>query len=290
MTRAVRLRERLATGPILVAPGAPDALVARIIERAGFEAVYFSGAGFAYTHLGVPDLGLVTLSETVWRVSAVVEATDLPVIVDADDGYGGPFNVMRTVRLLESAGAAAVQLEDQAAPKRCGHLAGQRVVPPEVMVGKLKAAVDARRDGSLVVIARTDARAVEGLEAALERARLYREAGADVLFVEAPRSRDELARIAQELPAPVMVNMVEGGRTPLLAAGELEAMGFRLVIFPGAAVRAAAFAVTQVMERLRQDGSTVAMMHRMLSFDQLNALLDLPRFEEREGRYGFAGG
>ncbi|MDQ7850375.1 MAG: oxaloacetate decarboxylase [Armatimonadota bacterium] len=290
MTRAARLRERLSNGPILVAPGAPDALVARIIERAGFEVVYFSGAAFAYTHLGAPDLGLVSLSETVWRVSAIAEATSLPVVVDADDGYGGPFNVMRTVRLLEAAGAAAVQLEDQVAPKRCGHLVGQRVVPPEVMIGKLKAAVDARRDESLVLIARTDARSVEGLEAALERAHRYREAGADVLFVEAPLSRDELARIAQELPPPVMVNMVEGGRTPLLAAAELEALGFRLVIFPGAAVRAAAFAVTQLVERLRQDGSTAAMMHRMLSFDELNALLDLPRFQEREQRYSCEGG
>ncbi|MDR7409418.1 MAG: oxaloacetate decarboxylase [Armatimonadota bacterium] len=290
MTRAARLRERLSNGPILVAPGAPDALVARIIERAGFEVVYFSGAAFAYTHLGAPDLGLVSLSETVWRVSAIAEATSLPVVVDADDGYGGPFNVMRTVRLLEAAGAAAVQLEDQVAPKRCGHLVGQRVVPPEVMIGKLKAAVDARRDESLVLIARTDARSVEGLEAALERAHRYREAGADVLFVEAPLSRDELARIAQELPPPVMVNMVEGGRTPLLAAAELEALGFRLVIFPGAAVRAAAFAVTQLVERLRQDGSTAAMMHRMLSFDELNALVDLPRFQEREQRYSCEGG
>lgn len=290
MTRAARLRERLSNGPILVAPGAPDALVARIIERAGFEVVYFSGAAFAYTHLGAPDLGLVSLSETVWRVSAIAEATSLPVVVDADDGYGGPFNVMRTVRLLEAAGAAAVQLEDQVAPKRCGHLVGQRVVPPEVMIGKLKAAVDARRDESLVLIARTDARSVEGLEAALERAHRYREAGADVLFLEAPLSRDELARIAQELPPPVMVNMVEGGRTPLLAAAELEALGFRLVIFPGAAVRAAAFAVTQLVERLRQDGSTAAMMHRMLSFDELNALLDLPRFQEREQRYSCEGG
>lgn len=290
MTRAARLRERLGGGPILVAPGAPDALVARIIERAGFEAVYFSGAAFAYTHLGAPDLGLVSLSETVWRVSAIAEAVSLPVVVDADDGYGGPFNVTRTVRLLEAAGAAAVQLEDQVAPKRCGHLVGQRVVPPEVMVGKLKAAVDARRDESLVVIARTDARAVEGLEAALERAHRYREAGADVLFVEAPLSQDELARVARELPPPVMVNMVEGGRTPLLAAAELEALGFRLVIFPGAAVRAAAFAVTQLMERLRQDGSTAAMTDRMLSFDQLNTLLDLPGFQERERRYGLEGG
>ncbi|MDQ7829524.1 MAG: oxaloacetate decarboxylase [Armatimonadota bacterium] len=285
MTPAAGLRARLATGPILVAPGAPDALTARIVERTGFEAVYFTGAGFAYTHLGAPDLGLVTLTETAWRVGTIVEATALPVIVDADDGYGGPFNVRRTVRLLEAAGAAAVQLEDQVAPKRCGHLAGQRVVPPDVMVGKLKAAVDARRDPALVVIARTDARAVEGLDAALERAHRYREAGADLLFVEAPRTREELARIARELPPPVMANMVEGGRTPLLSAPELDALGFRLVIFPGAAVRAAALVVTRLMERLRQDGSTAAMVDAMLSFDQLNALLDLPHFQEQERRY-----
>lgn len=285
MTRAAGLRARLATGPILVAPGAPDALTARIVEQTGFEAVYFTGAGFAYTHLGAPDLGLVSLAETAWRVGAIVEATALPVIVDADDGYGGPFNVMRTVRLLEAAGAAAVQLEDQVAPKRCGHLTGQRVVPPDVMVGKLKAAVDARRDPALVVIARTDARAVEGLDAALERAHRYREAGADLLFVEAPRSREELARIASELPPPVMANMVEGGTTPMFGSHELQAMGFRLVIFPGTATRASAAAVLRAMHVLRAEGTTESLRAEMLTFQELNELLGLPEYQRREDQY-----
>ncbi len=285
MTRAAWLRQRLSSGPILVAPGAADALTARIVERTGFEAVYFTGAGFSYTHLGAPDLGLVTLTETASRVGAVAEATRLPVLVDADDGYGGPHNVRRTVRLLEAAGAAAVQIEDQTGPKRCGHLAGKGVVLVETMVGKIQAALDARRDPDLVVIARTDARAVEGLEAALDRAHRYREAGADVVFVEAPRSREELARVARELPPPVMANMVEGGVTPTVPAGELEAMGFRLVIFPGSAVRAGAAAVLRAMRVLRAEGTTDGLRGEMLSFDELNELLGLPDYQQREGRY-----
>lgn len=285
MTRAARLRQRLASGPILVAPGAADALTARIVERTGFEAVYFTGAGFSYTHLGAPDLGLVSLAETAWRVGSVAEATELPVLVDADDGYGGPHNVHRAVRLLEAAGAAAVQIEDQTAPKRCGHLAGKAVVPVETMVAKIQAALDARRDPDLVVIARTDARAVEGLEAALERAHRYREAGADVLFVEAPRTREELARVARELPPPVMANMVEGGVTPAVPSGELEAMGFRLVIFPGSAVRAAAAAVLRAMQILRAEGTTDSLRGEMLSFEELNELLGLRDYERRERRY-----
>ncbi len=285
MTPAARLRRRLSQGPILVAPGVPDALTARVAERVGFEAVYFTGAGFSYTHLGTPDLGLVTLTETAWRVGSVVEATSLPVIVDADDGYGGPFNVIRTVRLLEAAGAAAVQIEDQVAPKRCGHLAGKQVVPVEGMTGKIRAATDARRDPALVIVARTDARAVEGLDAALERARRYREAGADVLFVEAVRTLDELARVARELPPPVMANLVEGGLTPMVPAGELERMGYRLVIFPGSTVRAAAAAVLQTLEALRRDGTTEAVRDRMLSFHELNELLGLEDYRAQEARY-----
>lgn len=285
MSSASRLRQRLAAGPVLVAPGAHDALTARLVERAGFEAVYFTGAGFSYTHLGAPDLGLVTLTETAWRVGTVAEATRLPVIVDADDGYGGPFNVARTVRMLEAAGAAAIQLEDQVAPKRCGHLAGKQVVPADVMVGKIRAATDARRDPALVIVARTDARAVEGLDAALERAHCYREAGADVLFVEGPESREELVRVARELPPPVMVNMVEGGVSPLLPAHELESMGYRLVIFPGTAVRAAAAAILRALEVLRRDGSTDGLRDQMLSFRELNELLGLEDYRVREARY-----
>ncbi len=284
MSAARTLRQRLAHGPIVVAPGAPDALTARIVERAGFEAVYFTGAGVAYTHLGTPDLGLVSLTEMTMRLAAVVEATRLPVIADADTGYGGALNVRRTVREFERAGAAAIQLEDQVFPKRCGHLDGKRVVPVDEMVGKIRAALDARRDPDTLVVARTDARAPLGLEAALERAHRYRDAGADVLFVEAPASRDELARIASSLPPPVVANMVEGGRTPLCAAHELEAMGYRLVIFPGAAVRAAAAAVVKVMDALKRHGTTAGALDAMLSFDELNALLGLPAWRDLEAR------
>jgi 2-methylisocitrate lyase-like PEP mutase family enzyme len=278
------LRDRLARPEILIAPGAHDALAARIIERAGFEAVYFSGAGFAYTHLGTPDLGLITLSETVGRVAAIVEATGLPVIADGDTGYGNALNVGRTVREFERAGAAAIQLEDQTFPKRCGHLTGKTVISAAEMVGKIKAAVDARREG-ILVIGRTDARAVEGFEAALERALRYKEAGADILFVEAPESRAELERLARALPAPAMANMVEGGATPLLPARELEGMGYRLVIFPGAAVRASAAAMLRVMAVLREHGTTEPLRDAMLTFRELNDLLGLGEFQRREERY-----
>jgi carboxyvinyl-carboxyphosphonate phosphorylmutase len=285
VSAARALRQRLARGPILVAPGAHDALTARIVDRAGFEAVYFTGAGVSYTHLGAPDLGLASLTEMTMRLAAVAEATRLPVIADADTGYGGVLNVRRTIREFERAGAAAIQLEDQVFPKRCGHLDGKAVVPVEEMVGKIRAAVDARRDPDTLVIARTDARGPLGLEAALARARRYREAGADVLFVEAPASRDELARIAAALPPPVMANMVEGGRTPLCPAHELEAMGYRLVIFPGAAVRAAAAAMVKVMDALKRHGTTAGALDAMLSFDELNALLGLPVWRELEARW-----
>lgn len=278
------LRERLARTEILVAPGVHDALAARLAERAGFEAVYFTGAGFAYTHLATPDLGLVSLSEAVWRIGAIVEATTLPVLADGDTGYGNALNIARTVREFERAGAAAIQIEDQTFPKRCGHLTGKTLISVEEMVGKIKAAVDARRRG-LLIIGRTDARAVEGYEAALERALRYKEAGADVLFVEAPESRAELERLAQALPPPAMANMVEGGVTPMLTARELAAAGYRLVIFPGAAVRMSAAAMMRMMAVLREQGTTESLSGEMLTFTELNDLLGLPEFQRREERY-----
>ncbi len=284
MNVSAALRERLSRSEILVAPGVHDALAARIAQRAGFEAVYFTGAGFSYTHLGMPDLGLVSLSETVWRVGAIAEATTLPVIADGDTGYGNALNIGRTVREFERAGAAAIQIEDQTFPKRCGHLTGKTLVPADEMVGKIKAAVDARRDG-ILIIGRTDARAVEGSEAALDRARRYKEAGADVLFVEAPESHAELERFARGLPAPVMANMVEGGATPMLTAQELQVMGYRLVIFPGAAVRVSAAAMIRMMTVLREQGTTESLRDEMLTFKELNDLLGLPEFQRREERY-----
>jgi len=284
MGRAARLRERLTQAEILVAPGVPDALAARIAERAGFEAVYFTGAGFSYTHLGAPDLGLVSLSETVWRLGAIAEATRLPVIADGDTGYGNALNVGRTVHEFERAGAAAIQIEDQTFPKRCGHLTGKTLISVEEMVGKLRAAADARRS-EMLIIGRTDARGVEGFEAALERAHRYKDAGADVLFLEAPESLAELERIARDLPPPAMANMVEGGATPMMTAAELGAMGFRLVIFPGAAVRVSAAAMLRMMTTLRKQGTTASLRDEMLSFQELNDLLGLPEFQRREERY-----
>jgi len=282
---AARLRARLMPPQILVAPGAADALTARLIERAGFEAVYFSGAAFSYTHLAAPDLGLVSLAEMVWRAAAICAATTLPVIADADTGYGNALAIPRTVREFERAGVAAIQLEDQVAPKRCGHLAGKQVISAVEMVGKINAAVDSRRDPDFMVIARTDARAPEGFDAAVDRAARYREAGADVLFVEAPESDWELAEIPRRLGAPVMANMVEGGRTPLHAASELQAMGYRLVIFPGASVRVAAKGIMDMLDTLRRDGTTAGAAGNMLSFSELNAVLDLPGFQRWEARY-----
>ena len=284
MGRAARLRERLTQAEILVAPGVPDALAARIAERAGFEAVYFTGAGFSYTHLGAPDLGLVSLSETVWRLGAIAEATRLPVIADGDTGYGNALNIGRTVHEFERAGAAAIQIEDQTFPKRCGHLTGKTLISVEEMVGKLRAAADARRS-EMLIIGRTDARGVEGFEAALERAHRYKDAGADVLFLEAPESLAELERIARDLPPPAMANMVEGGATPMITAAELGAMGFRLVIFPGAAVRVSAAAMLRMMTTLRKQGTTASLRDEMLSFQELNDLLGLPEFQRREERY-----
>lgn len=282
--QAELLRERLTRPEIVVAPGVHDALAARIAERAGFEALYFTGAGFSYTHLGAPDIGLVSLTETVWRLGAIAEATSLPVIADGDTGYGNALNIGRTVREFERAGAAAIQLEDQTFPKRCGHLTGKTMISAVEMAGKIRAAADARRSGMLV-IARTDAREVEGLGTALERAQRYKDAGADVLFVEAPQSLEELASVPKRLPPPVMANMVEGGVTPMATARDLQAMGYRLVIFPGAAVRISAAAIMRLMAGLKENGTTEGLRDQMLSFDELNDLVGLADYQQREERY-----
>ncbi len=284
MDTAKQLRERLGRSDIVLAPGVHDALAARLAERAGFEAVYFTGAGFAYTHLGAPDLGLVSLTETVWRIDAIAEAISVPLIADADTGYGNALNIGRTVHEFERAGAAAIQIEDQTFPKRCGHLTGKALISVEEMVGKIRAAADARRS-EILIIGRTDARGVDGFDAALERAHRYKDAGADILFIEAPESRTELERVAHELPPPAMANIVEGGITPMVAAADLQAMGFRLVIFPGAAVRVSAAAIRRLMTTLRQEGTTASLRGEMLSFSELNDLLGLPEFQRREERY-----
>jgi len=269
------LRARLARSPIVVAPGVYDALTASLAATAGFEALYLSGAAIAYTRLGRPDIGLVSMAEVADVLAMVCERVDTPVIVDADTGYGNALNVQRTVQLFERAGAAAIQIEDQTFPKRCGHLADKGVVPVGEMTGKIRAAVDARRSGATLIVARTDAVAVEGFAAAIDRAVQYREAGADLLFVEAPRSRDQLAALTAALggSVPLMANMVEGGQTPVLPAAELEALGFSIVIFPGAIVRALAWQAQAFYGALQRDGTTDAFRDRMFDFEAINGVV-----------------
>jgi 2-methylisocitrate lyase-like PEP mutase family enzyme len=269
------LKHRLAERRILLAPGVYDALTATIATDAGFEALYLSGAAIAYTKLGRPDIGLVSMNEVAETIALVRDRVATPLIVDADNGYGNALNVQRTMRVFERAGASAIQLEDQTMPKRCGHLADKSLISAQEMAGKIKAAVDARHSAETLVIARTDAVAVEGFEPALERARLYSDSGADVLFVEAPRSRDQLATVTTALgdALPLMANMVEGGDTPLLSADELGALGFSLVIFPGGIVRALARTAQDYYASLAQHGSNAPFGNRMFDFTALNSLI-----------------
>jgi 2-methylisocitrate lyase-like PEP mutase family enzyme len=278
MADAESLRSRLTRKPIVVAPGVYDAFTALVASQAGFTTLYLSGAAIAYTRLGRPDIGLVSMSEVAGTLALIRDRLDAHLIVDADTGYGNAINVVRTVRAFEQAGASAIQLEDQDFPKRCGHLDGKVLVPSEEMCGKIRAAVDARRSSDTLVIARTDAVAVEGFERAIERAARYAEAGADMLFVEAPKARDDLARIVSTLGGklPLMANMVEGGKTPPLSATELEAIGFALVIFPGGIVRAFGRMATDYYASLATHGTTEPYRTRMLDFDGLNALIGTP--------------
>src|SRR2546425_2943324 len=259
MADVVKLRSRLMRKPIVVAPGVYDAFTALVAEQSGFRTLYVSGAAISYTRLGRPDIGLVSMSEVVEVIGMIRDRVDADLMVDADTGYGNALNVGRTMRLFERAGASAIQLEDQEFPKRCGHLDGKILIPATEMTGKIKAALDARRSRETLVIARTDAVAVEGFQRAIERAALYRDAGADVLFVEAPKTRAELGRIAPALGGvPLMANMVEGGKTPPLPAAELEAMGFALVIFPGGLVRAFARTASEYYASLAAHGTSGA--------------------------------
>ena len=286
MADVAKLRSRLKRRPIVVAPGVYDAFTALVAEQSGFTTLYVSGAAISYTRLGRPDIGLVSMSEVVEIVGVMRDRVGAELIVDADTGYGNALNVGRTIRLLERAGASAIQIEDQDFPKRCGHLDGKVLIPTAEMVGKIKAAVDARRSRETLVIARTDAIAVEGFERAIERAALYRDAGADVLFVEAPKTRPELKRIPPALGGvPVMANMVEGGKTPTLSAAELEAMGFALVIFPGGIVRALARMAREYYASLAARGTSEPFRSRMLDFTSLNELIGTPEMLALGKRY-----
>jgi 2-methylisocitrate lyase-like PEP mutase family enzyme len=272
------LKARLHSKPILLAPGVCDPLTALLAEQAGAEALYLSGASIAYTRLGRPDIGLVSMSEIVDVIAQVGDRTGLPLIVDADNGYGNALNMQRTMRAFERAGADALQIEDQSYPKRCGHLQEKRLISTAEMVGKIKAAADARAREATLIVARTDAIAVEGFDAAMERAMRYADAGADALFVEAPGDSGQLARVPQILGGrlPLMANMVEGGKTPIASASELEALGYALVIFPGGIVRATALAARDFYAALLRDGTSGSFRNRMFDFDQLNAVIGTP--------------
>ena len=275
MTVRQRMRQLIERPGYTMVPGAYDTLTARLVEQAGFDAVYLTGGGFSRAN-GYPDLGLLTLSENVRFIGLTVEAVAIPVIADADTGYGNALNVIRTVREYEKAGVAAFHLEDQVSPKKCGHYEGKEVIPVGEMIGKIKAAVDTRRDPDLLVIARSDARAVEGLDAAIDRINAYLEAGADVGFVEAPQNIDELRTVARAVRGPALVNVFEGGKTPMVPARELEAMGFRLGIYPSQTHRAAIRAAQKVLAILKEDGDTT------------RAEADLATFQEREDAVGTA--
>jgi 2-methylisocitrate lyase-like PEP mutase family enzyme len=283
---AETLLTRLARKPIVVAPGVYDAFTALVATQAGFETVYVSGAAIAYTRLGRPDIGLVSMSEVADTIALIRDRVGANLVVDADTGYGNAINVVRTMRSFERAGASAIQLEDQDFPKRCGHLDGKGLIPADEMVGKIKAALDTRASRDTLVIARTDAVAVEGFERAIERASLYKEAGADMLFVEAPKTRDELARVTKALPGvPLMANMVEGGKTPPLPAAELERIGFALVIFPGGIVRALAHHAAGYYVSLAANGTTEPFRNQMLDFDGLNRVIGTPEMIALGKRY-----
>ena len=272
---------------ILLAPGIYDALSGLIAEQAGARAVYLSGASIAYTRFGRSDVGLVSASEVHDTLAAVTDRIQIPVIVDADTGFGNALNVQRTIRNFERAGAAAIQIEDQSFPKRCGHLNGKNLISKDEMVGKIKAAIDARKETNTLIIARTDARGVEGLSEAIDRAQAYQEAGADILFIEAPHSIDEMKLIRKSFgeDIPLLANMVEGGKTPIKTANDLKSLGFNIVIFPGGAVRAATFQLQQYYAGLIENGSTLEFSDSMHNFDSLNSVIGTPELLKLGKKY-----
>jgi 2-methylisocitrate lyase-like PEP mutase family enzyme len=270
--------------PVLV-PGAANALTARIIEDIGFKAIYVTGAGVTNTFLGLPDIGLISMTELASHVSAIREVVSLPLIVDADTGFGNPLNVARTIRVLERSGANAIQLEDQEFPKRCGHFAGKSVIASAEMVQKIHSAVDARIDRDLVIIARTDAIAANGFDDAMERAAAYIEAGADMTFVEAPRTREQIAEIPKRLAAPQLINIVAGGLTPMIGIDELESMGFSMILYANAALQASIAGMQKVLGHLKEHGSLDGVSAQLASFEERQRLVGKSRFDALEKKY-----
>ncbi|MFI5607746.1 oxaloacetate decarboxylase [Amycolatopsis sp. NPDC051903] len=282
-----RLRELLTAGAPLVAPGAYDALSARLVEQAGFDVVYMTGFGTTASLIGRPDVGLLSGAEMIDNATRIVSAVDVPVIADADTGYGNAINVVRTVRAYEQAGVAAIHLEDQVMPKKCGHMSGKAVISREEMVGKIAAAAAARRDPDFVLIARTDAAAVHGLDDAIGRAKAYADAGADVLFVEAPTSEESIERVATELRgvAPLVFNWAEGGRTPPLPLERMAELGFSLVLYPIGTLLAATAGIRSLLEVVRRDGTPAAALAGVPTFEEFTTLIGLPEVQELEQRF-----
>ena len=285
MRKTTRLKQLMAARTAVTVPGAANALFARVIEDLGFDVVYVTGAGVANMHLGAPDIGLTTLTELAHATAAIADSVELPVIVDADTGFGSPVNMVRTIRVLERAGAAGVQIEDQVFPKKCGHFEGKDVIPTAEMVQKIRAAVDSRADADFQVIARTDARAIEGLDRAIDRAHAFIEAGADATFVEAPLTLDELARIARELPVPQVANVVFGGKTPDPGRAALADMGFAVVLYANAALQAALRASYEVLGALKKTGSLASVADRLASFEERQRSVAKHGWDALETRY-----
>jgi methylisocitrate lyase len=280
------LREQLENkNKIMVLPGVFDALSARIAEQVGFEAMFQTGYGSSAALLGMPDFGFLNASETVDNARRIIRAVSVPVLVDADTGYGNPLNVWRIVRDLENLGAAGIFLEDQIWPKRCGHMAGKDVISKDDYIPKLKAALEARRSKDFVIVARTDARAPIGLGEAIERGKAYRKAGADVIFVEAPTSIQELKKVADEIDAPLVANMIEDGVTPNLPASELLKLGYRVAVFPLSGLYSATYAMREVFEELKKTGATKQTRKMMVTFEDFNRFIDLQKYTDLEKRY-----
>jgi len=285
MRKTTRLKELILASEILIMPGAHDSLVARIIEQAGFQAVTLGGYPATANLLGKPDVSLLSMTEMVEYTRRICGAVDLPVFTDGDTGYGNVTNVYRTVKEMERAGAAGMFIEDQVFPKRCGHMEGKQVIPAEEMVAKIKAALDARIDPDFVIMARTDALAVHGIEEAIRRGNLYRETGADLIFVEAPQTIEDMKRINREINAPTLANNVEGGKSPLLTAKKLESIGYNVVVFPIASTYCIAKAVVDLMRELKEKGTTESFLDRMITFTSFNELVGLPDIRKKEEGY-----
>jgi len=269
----------------LVFPGVYDAITARIAQKAGFEAMFQTGYGTSAALLGMPDYGFIGSTETIENARRICKAVSVPVIVDADTGYGNPLSVWKIVNELEAVGAAGIFLEDQKWPKRCGHMAGKEVIAKEEYAEKLRAALDARKNKEFIIVARTDARATEGLDSAIERGLLYKEIGADAIFVEAPKSIDEMKKIGRSIKAPLVANMIEGGATPMLSSQQLHKMGFNLILYPLSVLYANTFATLQILQELKKVGTTARLRKHLVNFNQFNDIVELSKFKKMENKY-----